>query len=319
MTDILVSIVCITYNQEDFIAEAIEGFLMQKTNFDYEILIHDDASTDGTPDIIKKYEMRYPEIIKPMYQKENQYSKGIHVLDFYLGHAKGRYIAICEGDDYWIDPNKLQKQVDYMMKHPDCSVCVHGAIKVDAKTRKTVGKVRPSHGSRDFTTEEVIWGGGGLFATNSILYDRQFSKRPQFYYNCPIGDFPLMIHLAICGRVHYMKAVMSAYRIGAENSWTVNISRACIDTRKNHMNRIETMLKEVDAYTNKAYTEVIAKKIKKNRFELLICIGDYIEAKSDTYREHYKALSLYDRVTLFVKQYLPKTTLLVKTIKRKNG
>ncbi|MCF8018815.1 MAG: glycosyltransferase [Vallitaleaceae bacterium] len=319
MTDIVVSIVCITYNQEKYIAEAIDGFLMQKTNFNYEILIQDDASTDQTADIIRKYEMRYPDIIRPVYQTQNQYSKGIHVLDFYQAYARGRYIAICEGDDYWTDPNKLQKQVDYMMKHPDCSACVHGAIKVDAITGKTVGIVRPSPRSRDFTVEEVILGGGGLFATNSILYDRAFSKHPEFYYNCPIGDYPLMIHLAISGRVHYMQEVMSAYRIGAVSSWTYQISRASIDKRMDHIDKIEMMLKEVDEYTNKEYTDTIDKKIKKNRFELLVSLGDYEGIKSDTYKAHYRSLSLYKRLHIFIKQYFPHTTMFLKTRIRKNG
>jgi glycosyltransferase involved in cell wall biosynthesis len=125
MNDIVVTIVCIAYNQEKYISETIESFLMQKTNFNYEILIQDDASKDKTPEIIKKYEMQYPDIIRPVYQKENQYSKGIQVLDFYQDIAKGKYIAVCEGDDYWTDPNKLQRQVDYMEKNQDCSACVH--------------------------------------------------------------------------------------------------------------------------------------------------------------------------------------------------
>jgi len=318
MNDIVVTIVCIAYNQEKYISETIESFLMQKTNFNYEILIQDDASKDKTPEIIKKYEMQYPDIIRPVYQKENQYSKGIQVLDFYQDIAKGKYIAVCEGDDYWTDPNKLQRQVDYMEKNQDCSACVHAAIKVDARTNKKVGEVRPSEKSRDYTTEEIIMGGGGLFATNSILYNRKFSKRPDFYLNCYIGDFPLIIHFSICGRIHYMEAYMSAYRINVENSWSAIISKSCSDTRRMHTDRIEHMLKEVDDYTNKKYTEVINKKIKKNKFELHVLCGDYKEVKSDIYKDLYKALSLNIKLLLFIKQYCPNTIKLIKSIKRKN-
>ena len=113
--EILVSICCITYNHEKYIRDAIEGFLMQKTDFPFEVLIHDDASTDGTADIIREYETKYPDIIKPIYQTENQYSKGIKISATYnYPRAKGKYIALCEGDDYWIDPYKLQKQVDFL-------------------------------------------------------------------------------------------------------------------------------------------------------------------------------------------------------------
>ena len=96
----MVSISCTTYNHEDYIADALESFLMQKIKFKYEILIHDDASTDRTAEIIKDYEKKYPEIIKPIYQTYNQYSKGIKVGKFNRERAKGKYIAICEGDDF---------------------------------------------------------------------------------------------------------------------------------------------------------------------------------------------------------------------------
>lgn len=132
---ILVSICCITYNHAPFIRKALDGFLMQqapscvpqgvKMNDWCEILIHDDCSTDGTTEIIKEYAAKYPDLIFPLYEEENQYSKGVKV-DFYnYDRAKGKYIAYCEGDDYWTDPNKLQKQVDFMEMHLEYSVCFH--------------------------------------------------------------------------------------------------------------------------------------------------------------------------------------------------
>ena len=113
----LVSINCITYNHKQYIRDAIEGFLMQITNFPVEILIHDDASTDGTVEIIREYEKQYPWLIKPVYQTENQYSKHnsfISISKIQYGRALGKYIAFCEGDDYWTDHYKLQKQVDFL-------------------------------------------------------------------------------------------------------------------------------------------------------------------------------------------------------------
>lgn len=122
----LVSINCITYNQELYLAEALNGFIMQKTDFPFEVIIHDDASTDKTADIIREYEANYPKIIKPFYETENQYSK--HNGSFFNlinAKCKGKYIAMCEGDDYWTDENKLQIQVDFLEKHPDFSLCSH--------------------------------------------------------------------------------------------------------------------------------------------------------------------------------------------------
>ena len=125
--EIKVSINCITYNHQEYIEEAIQSFLMQKTDFKYEILIHDDASTDSTQDIIRKYQEMYPDIIKPYFQKENQLSKGVRRINYKFNHtkSKGKYIALCEGDDYWTDPYKLQKQVDFMEENQNCTLCAH--------------------------------------------------------------------------------------------------------------------------------------------------------------------------------------------------
>lgn len=122
----LVSVRCITYNHESYITQALDGFLMQKTNFPFEVIIHDDASTDNTADIIREYEVKYPKIIKPIYETENQYSKHDGSIGRIMNAAcKGKYIAMCEGDDYWTDENKLQIQVDFLEKHSDFSLCSH--------------------------------------------------------------------------------------------------------------------------------------------------------------------------------------------------
>lgn len=123
----LVSICCITYNHAQFIRKCLDGFLMQKTDFPIEILIHDDCSTDGTTEIIREYEAKYPDLIFPLYEEENQYQQGKAAeIDLYnYRRARGKYIAYCEGDDYWTDLLKLQKQVDFMEANPEYSVCWH--------------------------------------------------------------------------------------------------------------------------------------------------------------------------------------------------
>ena len=124
--DIVVTILTLAYNHEPYIRQCLDGIVMQQTTFKFELLIHDDASTDGTADIIREYESKYPNIIKPIYQKENQYSKKIPIGVTYLyPRAKGKYIALCEGDDYWTDPLKLQKQVDFLEANPEYVMCTH--------------------------------------------------------------------------------------------------------------------------------------------------------------------------------------------------
>ena len=124
----VVSIQCITFNQEAYIAQALDSFLMQETTFPFQVVVHDDASTDNTPNIIREYEAKYPLIIKPIYEVENQYSKHDGSLGNVLKPClTGRFVAFCEGDDYWINPLKLQKQVDFLLANPDCSMCFHRA------------------------------------------------------------------------------------------------------------------------------------------------------------------------------------------------
>ena len=132
MSEPVISIICNTYNQEKYIADALDSFLMQKVSVPFEILVHDDASTDGTAGIIREYEKTYPNVVKPIYQRENQFSKNISITSqIQAPRAKGKYIAFCEGDDYWSDPDKLQIQYDYMESHGECSACCHAYSMVD--------------------------------------------------------------------------------------------------------------------------------------------------------------------------------------------
>lgn len=122
--EVLLNIVCLAYNQKDYIRECLDGFVMQKTNFRFNAIVHDDASTDGTADIIKEYAEKYPDIIVPVFEEKNQFFTG-HIYDKVLPLITGKYVAQCEGDDYWVDPCKLQKQVDYLEEHPDCAASCH--------------------------------------------------------------------------------------------------------------------------------------------------------------------------------------------------
>ena len=175
--EIVVSIICNTFNQELYIAQTIEGFIKQEAGFRFEILIHDDASTDKTQQIIREYEMRYPLIIKPIYQQENQYSKGISVTNTYqLPRAKGKYIAICEGDDYWTDKYKLKTQVEALEKYPEINICAHSVSIL--RDERVDGEVRPFRKDLIVSPVQVILYGGDFVGTCSILYRRSISESP---------------------------------------------------------------------------------------------------------------------------------------------
>ena len=127
--EILVSVCTLTYNHEAYLRDTLEGILMQKVDFPMEILVNDDASTDGTRAILREYAEKYPDLIRPFYQDVNLYSQGKDLcLEVLYPAARGKYIALCEGDDYWTDPDKLQMQVDFLEAHPEYTACVHDTL-----------------------------------------------------------------------------------------------------------------------------------------------------------------------------------------------
>lgn len=141
-----VTVLCMAYNQEQFISKVLDGFIMQKTNFPFEVLVHDDASTDKTPEIIREYSKKYPDIIIPILSKENHYRAGRNILieEFYP-RIRGKYVANCDGDDWWIDEYKLQKQVDFLDANPDFSICATGAKQLWWNTNKKISIVPEKH------------------------------------------------------------------------------------------------------------------------------------------------------------------------------
>ncbi len=166
----LVSICCLTYNHAQYIHQCIQGFLMQRTTFPVEILIHDDASTDGTAGILHEYQHQYPDKIFPLYETQNQYSNGYQNLmdiEFNYSRARGKYIAYCEGDDYWTDPLKLQKQVDFMESHPDYSVCFHRCKHLNTYT----GQLSNDYCSRYFAQNEE-----GVDISFEMFFDRWITQ-----------------------------------------------------------------------------------------------------------------------------------------------
>lgn len=208
---ILVSICCLTYNHEPYIRECLEGFMMQKTDFAFEVLIHDDASTDRTADIIREYEIKYPDIIKPIYQTENQYSKGVKVTTVYqFPRAKGKYIAMCEGDDYWIDPYKLQKQVDFLEAHPEFNICVH---QTDLLENGLIKKHdwRFDKNRIVFSVKDYIY--SLFFHTSSAVFRK--IEFPSFLNNPNIlqGDIALFLSVILDKKVYFITQTMSIYRI----------------------------------------------------------------------------------------------------------
>jgi glycosyltransferase involved in cell wall biosynthesis len=212
-SDPLVSVSCITYNHAKYIRGALEGFVLQKTDFPIEIIIHDDASSDGTADIIREYERKYPSLMNAIYQKENQFSRGKAIsATFVWPRCRGKYIAICEGDDYWTDPLKLQKQVDVLEANPE-----YGLVHTELDHFHTV------------TGEHVrnTWKTGGVYLQAGDIYDSLLIGKDSMIYACTacfrsefvknnedyskmikqgfiMGDIPLWLHIASKSKIAYL-------------------------------------------------------------------------------------------------------------------
>jgi glycosyltransferase involved in cell wall biosynthesis len=211
MQNSLVSICCTAYNHAKFISECLDGFLLQKTNFNFEVLIHDDASTDGTQDIIKAYQAKYPNIIKPIFQTENQYSKGVKPFIKYLFPAsQGKYIALCEGDDYWTDPLKLQKQVDFLEGNEEFVVHAFNCNVVNEDNSVIADLRYPKlNHERIFSKNDLLK--AATLPTLTICF-RNILKQAEFITNVKSGDRALVIVLGKYGKGFFSKEIAGSYR-----------------------------------------------------------------------------------------------------------
>ena len=317
--NILVSICCITYNHEKFIADAIEGFLMQKTNFGIEIIIHDDASTDKTAEINRQYQKRYPDLIKAVCQTVNQYSLGVDIFESNIFPLiRGKYIAICEGDDYWIDPNKLQKQVDYLENNPGCTMTFHAAKVVNSEN-KFIELMKPYRENRLCTAGDICLGGGGFIPTASIVYRKELMNNPpRWYYKQSFKDFQLMLIVSKQGYAYYIDEIMSIYRTGVPGSWTDKLFNSpdseirLIAQARSHID----VLRNFNEYSNHKYDDEVSKAILDQEFKILDIEKKLKEMKELKYKDQYKTLNVRRKMKLHVFYYFPRIYNILKRFKK---
>lgn len=226
MGDILVTIFCTTFNHQKYIARTLSSFLNQKVNFEYEILVHDDASMDGTQDVIRSFLDKYPQKINAILQVENQWKKGINFMrDIAMPYAKGKYIAVCEGDDYWLDEYKLQKQVDYMESHPGCTFCFTNALIENVQNGKRRVFIPYSPKDKDYINSSGDYDLTSIaklsFIPNcTFLFPKSnLYKVPESFfdkYYC--GDRRSTLYFTSLGYAHFINDNSGCYNYGVEGS-----------------------------------------------------------------------------------------------------
>lgn len=252
--DIMVSIRCIAYNQGQYIRDTLEGFVMQVANFNFEVIVHDDASTDNTANIIREYAEKYPKIIKPILETENQYSKHDGSLNRIMTSAtRGKYVALCEGDDYWIDPFKLQKQVDFLESHPEYSMCCTNAV-----IQSPQGELEWTRFEEDcdISIDKMVRGGGSLIMTCTEMYKKEVLElygSLDFCMKCMIGDYCMQILSSLEGKVRYMHEKTAVYRYQSVGSWTMKSETEKVVEQVSGWKSQIVMLKGFDNFSKGKY------------------------------------------------------------------
>lgn len=318
-TSILVTVCCLTYNHEKYIRDCLEGIVMQRVNFNYEILIHDDASTDNTQNIIKEYIQKYPNLFKAILQVDNQYSKGISPLrQILFPKVRGKYIALCEGDDYWTDANKLQKQVDFLEVNQEYGL-VYTDLDIKFEDKNTFNRDVFKTGYKTVvTTFEEHLLNAGYIAPCTWLYRREFihivGNR-----NYVDSTFPLALDIMACSKVYYMSDTTSVYRVLEESaSHSTNFDKKFnfikgilfiqieyIEKYSNLINRVK-----VNRYISKKIIKLIIVAFAKNQKDFIketVLINKSIKSK-----KIYLLTHLNNRFLIFFSSIIYKLNRLLK-------
>jgi glycosyltransferase involved in cell wall biosynthesis len=278
-----VSVIVHTYNHENFIRQTLDSILNQQTNFEYEVIVGDDASPDSTPQIVQEYQQKFPDIIKTLLHPKNLggYGKGNTLAT--LAVCKGQYIAAMDGDDYWTNPLKLQKQVDFLDKNPDFVACFHNALihfedgsypdmYVNDETQREVTTIE------DLVGEDEIW----YMATSAVMFRNGIIKEyPQWFHDSKSGDIPRYILLGKHGKFFYINEVMSVYRKnGGGMSFTDGKQDA--DFLFNRIRMYEGIDKELDYRFHP--------KINKNIARYYLMLANSIQYEDNFFKSRYFAL-----------------------------
>ena len=317
--DPLVSIVCDTYNQAPYIRDALDGFLRQKTEFPVEVVVHDDASADGTAEIVREYETKYPGLFRCVYRSENMYSRDPKILEHYVFPlVRGKYVAICEGDDYWTSPDKLQRQVAYLEANPDCTLCVCAADVVDAQGNP-VGSVTPYEADTDVPMDELIRHGGGFVPTASIVAPARLAKnRAPFCDMTDVDDAVLQLWFGANGRTHYFCERMCAYRTAVPGSWTETFLSGDRSARMLHHESMVRALEAFDEETGSRWHDAVRDAIVHHHTFEILCLQSRVDLlKQPDYRAQYRALSAKRRLRLNLEHVAPKLTARVEQSARR--
>ncbi len=301
--DIDISVCCIVYNQKDYINDMLSGILSQKFNGNYEIIIHDDASTDGTVDVLKEYKEKYPDKIKLVLEEENKYKDGGKMFYLTAVHAKGKYIAICEGDDYWCDDYKLQKQYDYLEKNNEVTYICHAAYMKIFKKERMVD-FNTYNENQEVDLNEVLRKGLNFPTASLIVKKDIFDNLPEFYLKSPVEDEPLKLLCLSKGKGYYINEKMCVYRKNHPGSWNINV-KAQTEKRLKHHEEKKKMYIEFNEYTKGKYKQSIERAILLEDFNIVMTKQEYKGLRNSKYKELINEMGTASKIRLIIAAYVP--------------
>lgn len=308
----MVSVLCTAYNHQEYIAECLESFVKQKTDFQFEVLVNDDASTDSTAEIIRQYAEKYPDIIRPFYQEKNLYSRlkmpGLFAKVFYP-EVKGKYIALCEGDDKWCDESKLQRQVDWLEAHHEYSACVHNTTLRFCGNESDDRLLISEEGDRDVEFSTVIKGMSFAFHTSSILARSEYIvEPPEFHFvagSYGFTDYAIGLWLTMNGKVRFIDRPMSMYRISSNpEAWSSNLGRQYGKLKEFIEGECEMMRSMLPMLSgeNSAYAE---SELILREYELYDITGQVDKLYTEPYRTVLKQKNIKYRIKTLIKKLFP--------------
>lgn len=322
---IMVSVLCTAFNHEEYIRQALEGMVNQQTDFAYEILINDDKSSDGTAAIIREFEAKYPDKIRAFYQEKNLYSQGVDIYyAVFFPNARGKYTAFCEGDDYWTDPMKLQRQVNFLEAHPEYSACVHNTMLHYCDDDRPDVPLIKGREEQDVEFEDILPGMKHAWHTSSILGKTELLANPPDYYHVAckygFGDYPYGLWLRQNGPVHYLDSCMSVYRLNSNAAaWSSGVDYAT-DKLVTFMTGVIEMLKAFRPHvTDEATLKLVDEYILDEQFQLLYTLGRDKELRKPPYDEILRKRPLKFRVNNLIKCSFPWLQKLYRKLKGYNA
>lgn len=312
----LVSVCCVTYNHASTVAQALDSFLAQREDVSLEILVHDDASTDGTPAILRRYAEEYPDVVKPLFEAENQYRKGTAMdATFNFPRALGEYIALCEGDDYWSDPHKLARQIECLQSHPGCTFCFTNGTVLDVSGRTSERDFIPYYPEEAAvyeprTREYDLCGLTRLsfIPTASFLFPRSaLAKVPRelLLSPCPSGDLRLKLCLTAVGKAVYLHAFTCVYRLNAQSSAMARWGAEAPQRTRLRCEQVIAMLQGVDRLSGGRCRAELTRLMDEQRRVLIEAAPARGMLADPDLRRVYRGLPPARRLKTRLKLFLP--------------